>query len=68
MKRSLSLKKETLTPLATDELSAVNGAASGTCYTCVECAVNKVTQMFDYSVGHPTECCQGIPTFHRAAC
>lgn len=67
MKRSLTLKKETLTSLASDELSIVAGA-SGTCYTCVDCYVKRVTQMFDYSVVAPTECCQGIPTFHRAAC
>lgn len=69
MKRSLVLKKETLTSLAPDELSAVAGGASvGTCYSCVPCYVEKITQAFDHSVVAPTECCQGIPTFHRAAC
>ncbi|HEV2890924.1 MAG TPA: hypothetical protein VGX28_11175 [Frankiaceae bacterium] len=68
MKRSvrLTLAKETLAALTSDDLGAVGAGADasvGTCYTCVECAI---TPVFHPSVFSPTECCQGIPTFHRA--
>jgi hypothetical protein len=65
MKRSvrLSLKKETLSPLTTDDMRAVAGGASeASCYTCVECVIGRI----DARSLDLTACCQGIPTFHRA--
>ncbi len=45
MKRSLSLKKETLAELATDDLRGVVGGSAGpTCYTCVDCVVDRITE------------------------
>jgi hypothetical protein len=45
VKRSLALKKDTLAELATDELSGVvGGSVSPTCYTCVQCYVDRVTE------------------------
>ena len=66
MKRSvrLSLKKETLAALTTDDMRGVAGAVAesrGTCYTCLDCLIE-----VHPSVLAPTNCCQGIPTFHRA--
>ena len=67
MKRSvrISLKRETLTDLTGDDLGAIAGGASAdTCYTCIEPrCLFAVSPTFT-----PTNCCEGIPTFHRAAC
>lgn len=61
--RRLALKKETLAPLATDELRLV-AAAAASINTCVECIKEIVIpSLFDT----PTNCCAGIPTFHRCA-
>lgn len=60
--RRLALRRETLTALSGDDLNAVGGgaAASGpTCYTCLDCV--EVSQSYIIV----TECCSGIPTFHR---
>lgn len=64
MKRSarLTLKKETLAPLGGEELRVVAGASAVTCRTCLDCVE------YDPSLLSPTNCCAGIPTFHRAAC
>ena len=67
--RRLALKKESLTALTPEDMAFVGGAADAseaTCYTCiVGCAI---TPAIHPSVFSPTNCCQGIPTFHRAAC
>lgn len=62
MERSLSLKRETLSALTTDDLRVVAGGASDTCYTCLDCI------HFVSSIDAPTHCCDTIPTFHGAAC
>lgn len=69
MKRSvrLSLKKETLSALTGDDLSAVAGAADNSAVTCYSCPIGCIIQIDSYS-DDLTNCCQGIPTFHRAAC
>ncbi|HEV2890923.1 MAG TPA: class I lanthipeptide [Frankiaceae bacterium] len=66
--RRLTLAKETLAALTPDELRTVAGGPGThlTCYTgLTDCDCNV---MVEYSAVAPTECCQGIPTFHRAAC
>ena len=65
--RRLALKKDTLAPLTAGDLAGVGGAAdnsAGTCYTCLDCIVIDINT----SLLAPTDCCQGIPTFHRGAC
>ena len=69
MKRSLSLKKETLAQLTSDDMRAVGGgqdASALSCVSCVQCVIDTTAGLFHPSVFSPTNCCQGIPTFHRA--
>ena len=61
--RRLTLKRETLTALSADEMAFVGGAADAsgpTCYSCLDCIDVRPSLLA------PTNCCQGIPTFHRA--
>lgn len=44
MKRTLALKKDTLSELTTTELGGiVGGSVSPTCYTCVQCLIEDIT-------------------------
>ena len=66
--RRLALRRETLAALTPEDMAAVGAAgadaSSPTCFSCLDC----VTPVFHPSVFAPTNCCQGIPTFHRDAC
>ena len=60
MNRTLALKKDTLTELASDDLSAVVGGSAGTCYTCVECLVGKTTGLVsDFDIPSLQSPCNG---------
>jgi hypothetical protein len=59
--RRLALKKETLTALSPEDLAAVAAGAVANHTIEIGCLVE-----FSPSFTQPTQCCQGIPTFHRA--
>ena len=57
MKRSLTLKKESLAPLTADELGAVAGG-DGPTITCIPCLVIITTRLTEqHSLLYPTDCC-----------
>ncbi|HEX8004710.1 MAG TPA: hypothetical protein VF519_18640 [Mycobacteriales bacterium] len=62
MTRRLTLKKDSLAPLTTDELGVVGGAAQASALTCFTCLGDCVV-VGEYSVILVTECCSGLPTF-----
>jgi hypothetical protein len=67
--RRLALKKETLAALTSEDMAAVGGGADASAATCVSCDVVCIlTPAVAASMLSPTQCCHGIPTFHRAAC
>ncbi len=47
MRRTLTLKKDTLTELGSADLASVVGGSAGTCYTCVQlnCIVDDVKRI-----------------------
>ena len=59
--RRLALRRETLASLSPEEMTVVAGAPDHTLE--VRCLV-----AFSPSFTQPTQCCEGIPTFHGAAC
>lgn len=66
-RRTLSLKKETLARLASDELTEVAGGASAgpTCYTCLTlCDVCDVTGTLCPAWTLAAVRCPGIPSVH----
>lgn len=65
-RRTLSLKKETLSELASQDLSAVaGGASSPTCHTCVTlCDACDITAAMCPAWTLAAVRCPGIPSIH----
>lgn len=60
--RRLALRRETLAMLSAEDMASV--AAGAPNHTLeINCLIR-----FSPSLQSPTDCCQGIPTFHGAAC